>query len=141
LVIFAGLLGVTGQFVLKAGMSSMGPLALRPDTLAATILALALNPIVILGLAIYGAGTFFWLIALSRVDLSYAYPLASLNYLFVLAGSWWLLGEQPSLTRLAGVLAICTGVWAISRTRASTTASPRRTAALSAPPMPGGTEA
>ena len=46
---------------------------------------------------------------LSRADLSYAYPFASLNYVLVLLSAWWLLGEQPSPTRMIGVVVICFG--------------------------------
>jgi drug/metabolite transporter (DMT)-like permease len=75
-----------------------------------------LNPLIVLALAVTVTGTFFWLIALSRVDLSFAYPFASLNYVAVVAGSWWLLGESLSGVRLLGVLAIGLGVCLIART-------------------------
>jgi drug/metabolite transporter (DMT)-like permease len=120
-ILLSGLLGVVGQVILKRGVAAVGPLALRPET--ATMLAL--SPLVILGLAVYVSGTFFWLLVLSRVDLSYAYPFASLNYVLVLLASWWVLGEQPTLMRTIGVVAICLGVWAVARTPA-TTAPDRR---------------
>lgn len=120
-ILLSGLLGVVGQVILKRGVAAVGPLALRPET----TITLALNPLVILGLAVYVSGTFFWLLVLSRVDLSYAYPFASLNYVFVLLASWWVLGEQPTLMRAIGVLAICLGVWAVARTP-ETTAPDRR---------------
>ncbi len=121
-ILISGVLGVAGQLILKQAMSGLGPLALRPDTIAAIILSLALNPLVLLGLIVYISGTFFWLLALSRVDLSYAYPFASLNYILVTVASWWLLGERPTPMRIAGVVGICVGVWAISRTPARTAA-------------------
>src|SRR5438105_4863186 len=124
-VLIAGLLGVVGQLVLKRGLMSLGALTLRPDTLTDVILALLLNPLVVVGLSVYVLGTLFWLVALSRLDLSYAYPFASLNYGLVLLVAWIFLGELPSATRLAGVALICLGVCAIARTPANTKARVR----------------
>ena len=123
-VLISGVLGVAGQLILKRGISSLGTLALSPDTVLPIVWAMATNPLVIVGLCIYASGTFFWLIALSRVDLSYAYPFASLNYVLVLIASWLLLGEQPSPLRFVGVALICCGVWAITRTSSKTQTRP-----------------
>jgi drug/metabolite transporter (DMT)-like permease len=137
-ILLSGALGVAGQLILKRAVVALGPLALRLDAIPGVMLALALSPLVILGLAVYLSGTFFWLLALSRADLSYAYPFASLNYVLVLASSWWLLGEQPTPTRIAGVIVICFGVWAISRTPARTIGrEPRRPTAPAAAVMGG----
>ena len=110
-------MSVSGQILLKRGLAQLGPLTLSPDTLVSTVLACALNPLIVLGLAITVAGTFFWLITLSRVDLSFAYPFASLNNVLILGASWLLLGEALSATRLLGVLAICAGVFLVARTQ------------------------
>src|SRR5262249_9061531 len=99
-------------------MVSLGPLSLQLDTLPSLVLSIASNPLVIGGFAIYVTGTFFWLVALSRTDLSYAYPFASLNYVVVLVVSWVGLGDHLSLVRIVGVIGICLGVWAISRSPA-----------------------
>jgi drug/metabolite transporter (DMT)-like permease len=139
-ILLAGALGVAGQLILKRGLTALGPLTLRPETLVETGLALAFSPVVIIGLVVYLSGTFFWLIALSRADLSYAYPFASLNYVLVLLSAWWLLGEQPSPTRLIGVAVICFGVWAIARTPISTAARGAVTRSTTAPALPGGPE-
>jgi drug/metabolite transporter (DMT)-like permease len=139
-ILLSGSLGVIGQLILKRAVGGLGPLTLSIETLGALALLLLLNPLVMLGIAIILCGTFFWLIALSRVDLGYAYPFASLNYVLVLMTSWWLLGERPSPARLIGVGAICLGVWAISRTRAKTIARERPREPLIAPMAAGGSE-
>ncbi len=118
--LISGVMGVVGQLILKQAMLSTGPMALRLDTALFVARTVVLNPMVILGLIITVSGTFFWLIAISRADLSYAYPLTSLNYLLVMLASWLVFGERPSPMRVLGVAAICLGVWAISRTPART---------------------
>jgi drug/metabolite transporter (DMT)-like permease len=139
-ILVSGILGVAGQIMLKQALVSGGPLALGPETVVPLVLQLASNPLVVVGLLVYVSGTFFWLVALSRVDLSYAYPFASLNYIFILAASWVILGERPTPMRLVGVLAICLGVWTISRTRSSTASAAPAVRQPQPQPAIGGTQ-
>ncbi|HEX5167355.1 MAG TPA: EamA family transporter [Thermomicrobiales bacterium] len=114
-ILLSTLLGVGGQILLKQGMSKMGEQSLAVGGLADIGLRIMTSPWVILGLMVYASGTFFWLIALSRVELSFAYPFASLSYVFILASAWALLGETVSILRLAGVVTICLGVLIVSQ--------------------------
>jgi drug/metabolite transporter (DMT)-like permease len=96
-ILISVLTGAVGQVLLKKGMANMGPLTLTPEQLGSILWRIGTNPFVIVGLAIYVSGTVFWLTALSRVDLSYAYPFASLSYLLMLAASWLLFHENVLL--------------------------------------------
>jgi len=107
--------GAAGQVLLKKGMGSMGPLTLSIDQLGNILWRIGTNPYVVIGLAIYVGGTVFWLTALSRVDLSYAYPFASLSYVVMLVASWQLFNENITVLRLLGSLIVCVGVFIISR--------------------------
>lgn len=104
-----------GQILLKKGMNNLGPLTITAKEIVHVLLVIATNPYVITGLSVYLLGTVFWLVALSRVELSYAYPFASLSYLLMLVASWGLFNEQISLLRLVGTLVVCIGVLLISR--------------------------
>lgn len=114
-ILISVLAGAIGQVLLKKGMGSMGPLTLTLNQLASTLWRIGTNPYVIIGLAIYMGGTVFWLTALSRVELSYAYPFASLSYVVMLAASWLLFSENITSLRLLGTLVVCAGVFLISR--------------------------
>jgi drug/metabolite transporter (DMT)-like permease len=107
--------GAIGQILLKKGMSSMGPLTLTADALIGILWRMATNPFVVIGLGIYVMGTVFWLTALSRVDLSFAYPFASLSYIIMLVASLVLFKENITFMRLAGTLVVGLGVLLISR--------------------------
>jgi drug/metabolite transporter (DMT)-like permease len=107
--------GAVGQVLLKKGMASMGPLTLSIEQLGNVLWRIGTNPYVIVGLLIYVGGTVFWLTALSRVDLSYAYPFASLSYVVMLIASWQLFNENITVLRLLGTLIVCLGVFIISR--------------------------
>jgi len=107
--------GAAGQVLLKKGMGSMGPLTLSVDQLGGILWRIATNPYVVVGLGVYVCSTIFWLTALSRVNLSYAYPFASLSYIVMLVVSWQLFKEDISFLRLMGSLVIGIGVFLISR--------------------------
>jgi multidrug transporter EmrE-like cation transporter len=51
-----------------------------------------------------------WIIALSRVDVSVAYPMLSLGYVVTAIGAWYLFGEALSLQRLLAIFVILVGV-------------------------------
>ena len=107
--------GAVGQLLLKKGMSSMGPLTLTVNQLVPVVWRMGTNPYVFIGLAVYVGGVVFWLAALSRVDLSYAYPFASLSFVVMLVAAWQLFGENITPLRILGTLVVCLGVLLISR--------------------------
>jgi drug/metabolite transporter (DMT)-like permease len=107
--------GAAGQVLLKKGMNTMGALSFSLSGLGSLIFRLATNPLVVGGLMIYVVGTLFWLLALSRVDLSFAYPFASMSYILMLLASWLLLNENLTVMRVSGSLVVLLGVLLISR--------------------------
>jgi drug/metabolite transporter (DMT)-like permease len=116
LYILISVLGsAVGQLLLKKGMNIMGPVTLSLNQLPSVIWQMATNLHVFIGLVIYLVGTVFWLAALSRVDLSFAYPFASFNYIVMLVASWMMFDEKITLSRLLGTVVIGIGVFLISR--------------------------
>ena len=74
------------------------------------ILGVLLHPLVLLGLATNVIGALCWLLALSRLDLSFLFPLLSLNYLLVPLGAAFFFGERISARRGWGIALVCVGV-------------------------------
>ena len=108
-------LSVAAQFLLKAGMSSVSIKAALAQPLGiGTILPVFTNSLVISGFALYGLGAVAWLGVLSKWDVSKAYPLVGVGFLFTVAIGWYL-GEQVSLSRAAGVVLIALGVILVGR--------------------------
>jgi multidrug transporter EmrE-like cation transporter len=107
-------LSVAAQFCLKAGMSSAAVRAEleRPHTLG-TAFSVLTNKYVLGGFLLYGLGAIVWLGVLSRWEVSKAYPLVGLGFVFTVAIGY-VLGEQVHLVRLLGVALICSGVWLVS---------------------------
>jgi drug/metabolite transporter (DMT)-like permease len=107
--------GAVGQLTLKAGMNSIvasyGKLQLSVDAL----LHMATNPLLIVGIAIFGVSTLLWLFALAKADLSFAYPFLSLTYLAVLIGGAFLFDDKVTLPRVVGFAVIIAGVFIVAR--------------------------
>ena len=106
---------VVGQLLMKRGMTDVGVITGELSLLASSLGRAFLNPFVLAGVGAYAAGSIFWLILLSRVDLSYAYPALSLGYVLITIVSVIFLGEEVSALRWLGVAVICLGVILISR--------------------------
>lgn len=104
-----------GQILLKKGMNALGPMSITLTQLFSILFRMGTNPFVFIGLMVYVIGVVFWLAALSQVDLSYAYPFASLSYVVMLAASWVLFNENINPLRLFGTLVVCAGVLLIAR--------------------------
>jgi multidrug transporter EmrE-like cation transporter len=115
LILIATVMGIAGQTMLKHGMTQMGPLNVSADSVMQIVWQIVRSPFVVGGLLIYGFGTFFWLITLSRIDLTIAYPMVSLNHVLLFLIGWLILREQVSPTRFAGVAVICLGMILVAR--------------------------
>jgi multidrug transporter EmrE-like cation transporter len=114
LILSSVLLGVVGQLILKSAVLGIGPLYLGQSSVVAVAWRVFSRVGIWAGLGLYGVSTFFWLVALSQVELGYAYPFISLTYVFILAASWALFKETVSLLRVLGVFVICFGVYAVA---------------------------
>jgi multidrug transporter EmrE-like cation transporter len=117
LVLISVLISVVGQILLKKGMLQVGKFEFSAlaNILPQFIKAFS-NPWVLAGFLFYFLSSLFWIIALSKVDLSVAYPLLSCGYILVLLASWLLFKEPVTAIRWLGVLVIMAGVTLISRT-------------------------
>ncbi len=113
LVLIAVCFSVGGEFFLKAGMDRVGVITL--SALSVLIPKMIRTWQLYAGLGLIGTGALFWLAAISRVDLSWAYPMLAMGYLLTLIFAPLLLREQVPLIRWVGALVIVVGIYLISR--------------------------
>jgi drug/metabolite transporter (DMT)-like permease len=109
------LLNACAQLAIKLGMMRVGPVDLstrRPIELAMAVL---LNAWVLTGLACYVLSVGLWMVVLSRVEVSFAYPFLSLGYVVTAAVAYFYFGENVSTMRISGIGLICVGVAMIAR--------------------------
>ena len=114
LLFFNVLLTVIGQILFKQGMNMVGRVNSVRDALGKLTQAF-LNPYVLSGIAIYGFTTLVWLVILSRVKLSIAYPMLSFGYVLSILFSWMLFKESIPKTRIIGAVIICIGVYLVAQ--------------------------
>ena len=98
------LLNAGAQLLLKAGTNA-APLGLR----------LAIEPHILAGLACYVVSVVVWVIALSKVPVSIAYPMLSIGYVVNAVAAYYLFGEAVTPLRLAGIGVIIVGVFIVAR--------------------------
>jgi len=115
LVLTGVLLNAVAQLLLKAGSASLAGIELRAGNALAIAGRLVLNPPIIGGLVCYAISVVVWILALSRVEVSVAYPMLSVGYVVNALAAWWLFGENLSAVRLAGIGIILVGVWLVAR--------------------------
>ena len=106
-------LAILGQLLMKRGMQIFGTFPV--SQLLQNLIPMIFSPFVFLGLAAFAVSSVFWLVILSRFELSLVYPMVSTAYVAVALLSWAFLGETVSLIRWLGILVICFGVVLISR--------------------------
>ena len=115
-VLFCGvLLNALAQLGLKAATRVSGPLIAGDAGVWQKGLQLLSVPPLWYALVAYGLSVIVWLVGLSRVPVSQAYPLLSLGYVINIGLAWWLLGEVPNLQRVAGIGVIVVGVILVAR--------------------------
>jgi len=115
-ILFCGvLLNALAQLGLKAATRTTGPLLAGDADVWQRGLGLLTVPSLWWALSAYGLSVVVWLVGLSRVPVTQAYPLLSLGYVMNIGFAWWLLGEVPNLQRVAGVAVIVLGVLLVAR--------------------------
>lgn len=111
---FSLLLSIAGQLLLKKGMNKVGHVSLLHDNLPRTLFKMFTNFSVVLGGFVYVASLVLWLFVLSKIDVSYAYPIVSINYVFVALFSSFFFKENVSKLRWVSIMIICFGVVLVS---------------------------
>lgn len=100
---------VYGQLILKWAIGRHASFAAEGDK-SLFVLKLLLDPWIISGFAAAFLASLAWMAAVSKLDLSHAYPFMSLNFVIVVFLSGWLFGEPLTAMKLAGLGLIVAGI-------------------------------
>lgn len=116
LLILSGVvLNAAAQLLLKAGTNAVGRFEFVAQNIGPVALRLALEPHILGGVLCYFVSLIVWVMGLSRIEVSIAYPMLSLGYVINAFAAWQLLGESLSAQRLAGIGLIVAGVLVVAR--------------------------
>jgi len=115
LILLGVMLNAAAQLFLKEGMRRIGHF----DFVWANVLPIAVqvagNIFILGGLLCYIVSVAVWLLVLSRVEVSFAYPLLSVGYIVNAVAGYYLFQENLSVTRITGILIICVGVYFVTK--------------------------
>ena len=100
---------VYGQLILKWRIATMGPLPTNVGGKVTFLISLLFDPLIASGFAAALVASFAWMAAMTKFELSHAYPFMSMNFVFVLLLSGWLLNEPITFQKVFGVALIVLG--------------------------------
>ena len=109
------LLNAAAQLLLKAGTNATGVITLTAENWMATLCRMATQGHFVAGVVLYGVSLIVWILGLSRVPVSIAYPMLSLGYVINAIAAHYLFGESVTTTRWLGIGFVILGVWLVAR--------------------------
>lgn len=102
---------IAGQLTLKSAMNQVGRIGGAEVRAAGdTVLRVAREPRLWAGLLLFGISSIFWIVVLSRVPLSVAYPLVGVSYILIVLLSRLVLHEHVPALRWIGVIVVAAGI-------------------------------
>lgn len=115
-LIFTGvMLNAAAQILMKAGTNAIGHFEFSAENILPVGIKLATEWHIIVALGCYAVSVVVWILALSRVPVSIAFPMLSMAYVVNAIAAWYLLGEAFNPVKLIGMGVIILGVIIISR--------------------------
>ena len=115
LILVGVMLNAVAQLFLKAGTNVVGELKFSQATLLPTILKVAFQPYIFAGLTCYVFSVAIWIVALSKVQVSIAYPMLSIGYIVNAIAAAYLFGETLTDLKIVGIMVIILGVYLVAR--------------------------
>jgi len=109
------LLNAGAQLLLKAGTNALGVITLTRDNFVDMLWRMGTQGHFVIGVACYMVSLVVWIMGLSRVPVSVAYPMLSLGYVINAIAAHYIFGEAVTLARWLGIGFIVLGVWLVAR--------------------------
>jgi multidrug transporter EmrE-like cation transporter len=115
LILLGVLLNAAAQLMLKSGMNQIGHFDFSMANAVPIGLKVMANPPILTGLLMYVMSVGVWLLVLSRVQVSYAYPMLSIGYIVNALAANYLFGEPLTSMRVLGIFIIIAGVYLVAQ--------------------------
>lgn len=109
-VLMTILLTVYGQIIIKWQVLNAGVFPDATEDKLRFLFALLLNPWVISAFAAALLAAVSWMAAMTRLQLSHAYPFMSLAFIFVMLAGWWFFNEPITPLKIAGIAFVILGI-------------------------------
>jgi multidrug transporter EmrE-like cation transporter len=115
LILCGVLLNAGAQLFLKAGMGQIGHFDFNMANIWPISLKVMGNLPIITGLSMYVMSVVVWLLVLSRVQVSFAYPMLSIGYVVNAFAANYFFGEPLTSVRMLGIFIIISGVYLVAQ--------------------------
>ncbi len=118
LIVVAAGMTVAGNLMMREGVVRAGGVSLQMSTLVAELLKLMRQPMLVVGVLLYGLASVVWFRVISTENLNSSYPLlVSITFLFVTLGATVFFREPLGLQKVLGIIAILIGIALIATVR------------------------
>lgn len=114
LIFISVLLNTSAQILLKISVNTVGEITFDTKSWITIMPQLLSQWSIWAGLTCYAISLVVWIIGLSRIEVSLAYPMLSLGYIINAFAAWYLLGESLPIQRLAAISLILLGVYLLA---------------------------
>lgn len=113
LILSSVLLNCLAQIFMRKGMLAVGQVGL--SGLMSNAINMLLNIWLWGAMACYAISILLWMVVLSKVQVSFAYPFLSIGYIVAAILGYFWLGETLDGYKIAGIIIICIGICVLSR--------------------------
>ena len=115
LILSSVALNAFAQLFIRQGMLKLGRISLNAEQIFNMVLAVFTNIYLLAGMFSYAISIILWMVVLSKVNVSIAYPFLSIGYIITAVLAYFFLQEPLTLQKIIGILIICLGVFILTR--------------------------
>lgn len=110
-------LNAFAQLFIRKGMLKIGEISFNFEQIVKMVLAVFTNIYLLAGMFSYGISVILWMIVLSKVNVSLAYPLGSVGYIITTVLAYLFFNEPITFQKVVGIIIICIGVFILTQSK------------------------
>jgi spaO len=110
LILSSVFLNALAQIFIRQGMLKLGSVSFNMEQIWNMALSVFTNMYLLSGMFSYGISIVLWMIVLSKVNVSLAYPFLSVGYVVTAVLAYLIFKEPLTVQKILGIAIICLGV-------------------------------
>ena len=110
LILSSVILNAMAQIFIRQGMLKLGSVSFNMEQIWNMALSVFTNMYLLSGMFSYGISIILWMIVLSKVNVSLAYPFLSVGYVVTAVLAYLIFKEPLTVQKIFGIAIICLGV-------------------------------
>ena len=110
LILSSVFLNALAQIFIRQGMLKLGSVSFNMEQIWNMALSVFTNMYLLSGMFSYGISIILWMIVLSKVNVSLAYPFLSVGYVVTAVLAYLIFKEPLTVQKILGIAIICLGV-------------------------------